>query len=82
MGILYIILTGLVLVICFGVVTMILMQNKRASGLSGSLSGMGASSQTYWDKNKGRSIEGTLETYTKIGGAVIMILSLVLNIYK
>jgi len=60
---------------------MILMQKKRA-GLSGSFSGMGASSPapTYWDKNKGRSLEGSLEKYTKIGGAVFMVVALALNL--
>jgi preprotein translocase subunit SecG len=74
-----IIFSVLILAVSLGIIVMILMQNKRSSGLSGSLSGMGASSQTYWDKNKGRSIEGTLERYTKIGGAVLMILCLIMN---
>lgn len=80
MNILYIILSVLVIAVCGAINVMILMQNKRTSGLSGAMSGMGAS-QTYWDKNKGRSIEGTLEKYTKIAGAAFMILCLVLNIF-
>jgi preprotein translocase subunit SecG len=54
---------------CAAVVTFILLQKKRSAGLGG-LSGMGQS-QTYWDKNKGRSLEGSLEKYTKIGIGVM-----------
>ncbi len=81
MSTLAIILTALVIALCLAVNVMILLQKKRATGLSGSLSGMG-SSQTYWDKNKGRSLEGTLEKYTKICGAAFMILCLALNVIK
>ena len=31
-------------------------------------------------KNKGSSMEGALERYTKIGGALFMILALVINL--
>ena len=41
----------------------ILMQSKRSAGL-GAVSGN--SSDTYWSKNKGNSVEGALEKYTKI----------------
>ena len=68
-----------VLLTCAAINVMILMQKKKAAGLSGSISGMGASGSTYWDKNKGRSLEGALEKYTKIGGAVFMIVCLALN---
>jgi len=64
------------IVVCVAVIVMILMQ-KKGSGLGAGVSGMGES-QTYWSKNKGRSLEGSLEKYSKIGGAVFMVLSLVL----
>ena len=55
----------------------ILMQSKRSAGL-GAVSGN--SSDTYWSKNKGNSVEGALERYTKIGGALFMILALIINL--
>lgn len=58
---------------CVALVTIILMQKKRSAGLGG-LSGMGQS-QTYWDKNKGRSLEGALEKYTKIGIAAFFVIT-------
>ena len=82
MSVLYIILSILVILACAAINVMILMQKKRSAGLSGAMSGMGSTSQTYWDKNKGRSLEGTLEKYTKIGGAVFMLLCLLMNLIR
>ena len=45
-----------------------------------SLAACGGSGDTYWSKNKGSSMEGALERYTKIGGALFMILALVINL--
>jgi len=59
---------------CGILIAMILLQKKRASGLSSAYAGMGGS-QTYWDKNKGRSLEGSLEIYSKIGGALFFIIT-------
>jgi len=69
-----------VILLCVGINIMILLQKKKSAGMSGSISGMGASGDTYWDKNKGRSLEGALEKYTKIAGAAFMIACIVLNI--
>ena len=81
MSVPFIILAIVYIALCIGLVVMILLQKKRSAGL-GSLGGMGGGgdSGTYWDKNKGRSLEGTLEKYTKIGGVLFFILSLVLTI--
>ena len=54
----------------------VLMQEGKNNGL-GALTG---SSDTYWSKNKGRSMEGALEHFTRYGAIVFMILTLVLNI--
>jgi len=61
---------------------MILMQQKKSAGMSAGAMGMGQSAggDTYWDKNKKRSLEGKLERYTKIAGGVFMVLALVLNV--
>lgn len=53
----------------------ILLQQGNTSGL-GSISGM---ADSYWGKNKGRSIEGNLERVTRIGAILFMVLALVLN---
>jgi len=56
--------------------TIILMQKKRSGGM-GSVAGMG-NVDTYWDKNKGRTLEGTLERLTKIGAISLGVLTIVL----
>ncbi|MCD8089365.1 MAG: preprotein translocase subunit SecG, partial [Clostridiales bacterium] len=55
----------LILICCVAINVCILMQNKRAGGFTGAVSGMGGQ-QTYWDKNKGKSLEKRLERYTII----------------
>ena len=55
---------------------LILMQEGKSNGL-GAIAG---SSDTYWSKNKGRSMEGMLVKVTRILVIVFMILSCVLNI--
>ena len=52
------------------------MQEGKEAGL-GSISGM---ADTYWGKNKGRSMEGALEKTTKILAVVFFIAALVLNL--
>jgi preprotein translocase subunit SecG len=36
--------------------------------------------ESYWSKNKGRSMEGALEHFTRYGAIVFMIITLILNI--
>ena len=77
MQILYYVLAVLHIVGCITLVTFILLQKKSSQGL-GSVAGMGSAQNTYWDKNKGRSVEGRLEKYTKILAVIIGILTIVL----
>ncbi len=68
-----------ILLACVGVNVCILMQNKRAGGFTGSVSGMGGQ-QTYWDKNKGKSLEKRLEKLTVITTVIFVVLTLVSNL--
>ncbi len=54
----------------------ILMSEGNQHGL-GSIGGM---VDSYWGKIKGRSMEGALEKFTKIGVAIFFVLALILNI--
>ncbi|MCL1995402.1 MAG: preprotein translocase subunit SecG [Defluviitaleaceae bacterium] len=78
----YMALSGVYLLVSVALVIIILSQKKKSAGLGGAMGGMGSSAapQTYWDKNKGRSLEGTLHRYTKVLGAIFIILSLILTI--
>lgn len=54
---------------------LVLMQEGKSAGL-GAISG---AAETYWGKNKGRSMEGTLVKITKILAVLFFILAAVLN---
>ena len=70
------ILSVIFVLICLAVIVIILLQEGKSAGL-GSISGM---ADTYWGKNKGRSMEGTLEKFTKAAAVLFMLLAVVLNI--
>lgn len=82
MSVPFMLLGVIYIAVCVGLITVILMQKKRSAGGLGAVTGGMSDSQTYWDKNKGRSLEGALEKYSKILGAVFMILSLVLCLVR
>ncbi len=73
-----VILSAVEIIISVALIVVILMQSKNASGLTGALGGMGQSN-TYWDKNKGRSLEGKLTKYTKILATLFIIFALVIS---
>ena len=62
--------------ICIALTVILLLQEGKSQGL-GSISGM---ADSYWGKNKARSMEGTLEKFTKFAAVAILLLALVLNI--
>ena len=74
-------LAAAVLVIGLILCVIILMQSKRSAGL-GAVGGSSSNSDSYWNKNKGNSMEGALEKYTKIGGALFMILAFIINLVE
>ncbi|MCL1935663.1 MAG: preprotein translocase subunit SecG [Defluviitaleaceae bacterium] len=80
MSVLYMILAGVYFLVALALIIVILAQQKKSSGLGGAMGGMGSSPSTYWEKNKGRSKEGILHRYTKILGALLIILSVVLTV--
>ena len=76
MAVAEIILSVIYVILGVAISAVILMQEGKSQGL-GALGGI---ADSYWGKNKGRSMEGALERYTKIGGALFMILALVINL--
>lgn len=74
-----IVLTVLFILVCLALTVIILLQEGKSAGLSGSISGM---AESYWGKNKGRSMEGKLEKITKVLVCFFIILAIVLNISK
>ncbi len=80
MSTLFIILGCLYFLLCFFIITVIIMQKKRSAGL-GSMTGMGMT-QSYWDKNKGNSLDGKLEKLTKIGTTLFVIFTVAMCVIK
>ena len=76
MEVLKMILTIAFILVSIVLTVIILMQQGKNAGL-GAIAG---GAETYWGKNKGRSMEGMLEKATKILVAVFIILAAVLNL--
>ncbi len=76
MDALKIVLTIILIIDCIGITAIILMQEGKQAGL-GVISG---AAETYWGKNKGRSMEGTLEKITVAMAVIFFVLSLVLSL--
>lgn len=76
MGTLRLVLTIFFILVCVALVVLVLMQEGKSQGL-GSLSG---STESYWGKNKGRSMEGRLVQITKLLAVLFMVLAIILNL--
>lgn len=70
------ILEVIFIIVCIALTVIILMQEGKSAGL-GAIAG---AADTYWGKNKGRSMEGALVKFTKFLGIAFMLLAIVLNI--
>lgn len=64
------------ILVCVALTVLVLMQESKSAGL-GSISG---AAETYWGRNKGRSMEGMLVKITKILAVFFMLLAVVLNL--
>ena len=76
MNILKIILTVIYAIDCIALTVVVLMQEGKQQGL-GSIAG---AADTYWGKNKGRSMEGGLVKATTVMGVLFFVLAVVLNL--
>lgn len=75
MQILRIILTLIFVIDCIALTAVVLMQEGKQQGL-GSIAGV---ADTYWGRNKGRSMEGGLVKATTIMAVLFFVLALALN---
>lgn len=76
MAVLKTILSVLFIIISLIITVVILMQEGKSAGL-GAISG---AADTYWGKNKGRSMEGMLVKITRILVVAFIVLAAVLNL--
>lgn len=75
MEILRIILTVIFAIDCIALTIVVLMQEGKQQGL-GTIAGV---ADTYWGKNKGRSMEGGLVKATILMAVLFFVLAIVLN---
>ncbi len=78
MGALRIILTIVFIIVSVALAAIVLLQEGKSAGL-GAISG---AAETYWGKNKGRSMEGKLVKITRYLAIGFLVLAVVLNLTK
>lgn len=76
MAALKIVIQIMFILICIALTVLVLMQEGKSAGL-GAISG---AAETYWGKNKGRSMEGKLVKITKYLAIGFMLFSIILNL--
>ena len=78
MEIVRILLTIVFIIVCLALIGIVLLQEGKSAGL-GAIAG---AAESYWGKNKGRSMEGTLVKVTKYLVAAFIVLAVILNINR
>ncbi len=73
-----VVLMILFMVVCVALTALVLMQEGKSQGL-GAIAG---AADTYWGKNKGRSLEGKLVLGTRVLCAAFIILAILLNLSR
>ena len=68
--------TVVFILLCIALIILIMCQESKQAGLTGTISGMG---ETYWGKNKGRSLEGKLVRWTTILSVLFFVITIALN---
>lgn len=76
MAVLKIVIQVVFILMCIALTALVLMQEGKSAGL-GAISG---AAETYWGKNKGRSMEGKLVKITKYLAIGFMLVSVILNL--
>ena len=76
-GMIHGILLIVYIIVCVALSVVVLMQEGKQAGLTGAISG---AAETYWGKNKGRSMEGGLIIATRVLAVLFILLSIVLNL--
>lgn len=79
MGALKVIATILLIIFELFLIAVVLLQSGSSAGLSSSIIG---GAETFFGKNKGKTFEGRLQTWTKISATGFIILSVLLAVLK
>lgn len=68
------VLAIVIILLSIGITVLVMLQESKQQGLSGAISG---AADTFFGKNKGRTMEAKLVKLTKVAGALFFILALV-----
>ena len=71
------ILLILYIIVCVALTVVVILQEGKQQGLGGAISG---AADSYWGKNKGRSMEGGLVVATRVLAVLFVLISLLLNL--
>lgn len=71
------VLSIVIIIVAICITVLVMLQESKQRGLSGTIAG---ASETFFGKNKGRTMEAKLAKFTKIAGALFFILSLVASL--
>lgn len=66
------------LIVSVALIIIVLLQSGRQAGLSGAIAG---GAETFFGKNKGRTIDGILKKWTAVVAGVFIITSVVLSLF-
>lgn len=75
MNALQIIVSILHIIFALSIVVIVLLQSGKSAGLSGSIAG---GAETFFGKNKGRTLDAILSKYTSVAAIAFLITSIVL----
>jgi len=72
-----VILTVLQIIISISLIVIVLLQSGKQAGLSGTIAG---GAETFFGKNKGRTLDALLSKYTAVAAILFLIVSVALQI--
>ncbi|MGE4283506.1 MAG: preprotein translocase subunit SecG [Clostridia bacterium] len=74
-----IVITIIHIIVAVALIAIVLLQSGKSAGLSGSIAG---GAETFFGKNKGRTIDSMLSKWTSIAAIVFLVTSLLLALLK
>ena len=71
------VITVIHVILCIVLIAVVLLQSGKTAGLSGSI---GGGAETFFGKNKGRSMDSILKKITAVAAVIFLITSVLLSI--
>ena len=77
MSVLQVIMTAMHILFCVSIIVIVLLQSGKQAGLSGAIAG---GAETFFGKNKGRTVDAILGRYTSVAAVLFLVTSIVLQL--